>query len=151
MELFPPNPFIPAWSLSKSLTYLLLQPGTCNCFFKAIMMSLLHLKRAAVFCIQTWSLRKWYGVSCNTNKLLKTVRHVLIQYYLYWKGESIKIFLFHTFIPLFQNLRKQHEMWCCRYLSYINIIKNPLNLSDIGWIQASFVTTDTCWFLFNPQ
>ena len=43
-------------------------------YFKAMMMSLLHLHRVAMFCIPTWSLRKWYGMACYINVFLEKVQ-----------------------------------------------------------------------------
>ena len=34
------------------------------------------VERVGVFCIPTWSLIKWHGMSCNTDKFLIKVWHV---------------------------------------------------------------------------
>ena len=70
---FPPNSFIATWSLSKKCAMSTIAPWSeiFPCYFKAIMMSLFHLQRATVFCNPTWSLSKWFRMSCNANMFLK--------------------------------------------------------------------------------
>ena len=95
-SLFSLKPLrLPAWSLSKSLPCVLLPPGLKPffCYFKALMMSLLHLQRVAVFCIQTWTLSNFYGITtlqfimkaklskqrfwhCHENGLMQTIQTI---------------------------------------------------------------------------
>ena len=69
---FPPNPFIPVWSLLKNLSCPLLP----LVLIFLLLLQNVHLQGVAAVCIRTWTLRKWYGISCNTNMFLKKVWHV---------------------------------------------------------------------------
>ena len=90
---FPPNPFIPAWSLSKSLPCLLLNPGLkpflitskqwwCNCYiYRGLLCSVfkpgLWENGLACLVIQTCFWKK-FGMSPNTTWLvLKRREYVL--------------------------------------------------------------------------
>ena len=66
------------------------------------MMSLLYLQRVAVFCIPTWSLSNWYGMSCNLNMFLKKFGMSLNETRLVLQRKE---YMFRNFLGAFKSIR----------------------------------------------
>ena len=72
-----PHHFIPTWSCSKkfAMSTISTWSESFHCYFEAKMMALSH-ESCGVFCIPTWSMIKWYDMSCDTNYFLIKVWYV---------------------------------------------------------------------------
>ena len=90
-----------------------------------------------MFCIQTWSLRKWSGMSCNTNMFLKKVRHVSYYYMTCIEEERVtQIYHYRNYPALFnrRHSEKKNPLKILLALERINLNVKQMSLQDTQFI-----------------